>query len=119
MAFSDSGVLDLPATSAEQLQHGDLRVLGWLKEWVQEGDLINRSDPSYENIQRAQQYIVGEQLTPEHRRLRYLPQVVINETRKTLQAHVSAITDLKPVVGWRANPEYRVQADLLNQYLLA
>src|SRR3990167_3529496 len=119
MEYSGSGLLDLPATSAETLQHGDLRVLGWLKEWVQEGDLINRSDPSYENITRAQQYIVGEQLSTEQRRLKYLPQITINETRKAMQAHVSAITDLKPVVGWRANAEYRVQADLLNQYLLA
>lgn len=117
--FSSSGVLDLPATSAEALEKGDLRVLGWLKEWVQEGDLINRSDPSYENIGRAQQYIVGEQLSTEQRRLKYLPQITINESRKAMQAHVSAITDLKPVVGWRTNPEYRVQADLLNQYLLA
>ena len=117
--FSSSGILDLPATSAETLAHGDLRVLSWLKEWVQEGDLINRADPSYENIARAQQYIVGEQLSTEQRRLKYLPQITINETRKAMQAHVSAITDLKPVVGWRSNSEYRVQADLLNQYLLA
>lgn len=117
--FSGSGILDLPATSAETLAHGDLRVLAWLKEWTQEGDLINRSDPSYENISRAQQYIVGEQLSTEQRRLKYLPQITINESRKAMQAHVSAITDLKPVVGWRTNPEYRVQADLLNQYLLA
>lgn len=117
--YSGSDILDLPATSAESLQHGDLRVLSWLKEWVQEGDLINRSDPSYEHIARAQQYIVGEQLSPEQRRLKYLPQITINETRKAMQAHVSALTDLKPVVGWRSNAEYRVQADLLNQYLLA
>ena len=117
--FSPSGIPDLPATSAESLQHGDPRVLSWLKEWTEEGDLINRADPSYELIGRAQQYIVGEQLSEEQRRLKYLPQVTINETRRAMQAHVSAITDLKPVVGWRTNPEYRVQAELLNQYLLA
>jgi hypothetical protein len=117
--FGPSGVLDLPATSAESLQHGDPRVLSWLREWTEEGDLTNRSDPSYEIIGRAQEYIVGEQLSPEHRRLKYLPQVVINETRKAMQAHVSAITDLKPLAGWRSNPEFQVQANLLNQYLLA
>lgn len=117
--FSHSQVLDLPATTAETLEKGDPRVLGWLKECVQEGDLINRSDPSYENIQRAMQYVVGEQLSAEQRRLKYLPQIVINETRKAMQAHVSAITDLKPVVGWRSSPEYQTQADLLNKYLLA
>ena len=117
--FSNSGVLDLPATSAESLQHGDLRVLSWLKEWVQEGDLINRADPSYDSIERAQQYIVGEQLSAEHRRLKYLPQVTINESRKAMQAHVSALTDFKPVVGWKGNPEFLVQANLLNQYALS
>lgn len=117
--FSGAGLLDLPATTAETLQHGDPRILGWLKEWITEGDLINRSDPSFEGIQRAMQYVVGEQLSAEQRRLKYLPQIVVNETRKTMQAHVSAITDLKPVVGWRTQAEYKLQADLLNQYLLA
>jgi hypothetical protein len=117
--FSPSTIPDLPRTSADTLQRGNPLLLGWLKEWTQEGDLINRSDPSYEGIERAQQYVVGEQLSTDQRRLKYLPQITINETRKAMQAHVSAITDLKPIVGWRTNPEWRVQADLLNQYLLA
>jgi hypothetical protein len=117
--FSPSGVLSLPRTSAEQLQHGDPRVLGWLREWVQEGDLINRQDPSYDLIGKAQDYIVGNQLSADACKHKYLPQVVINETRKAMQAHVSAITDLKPVAGWKTNPEYQVQANMLNQYLLA
>lgn len=116
--FSASTLPNLPATSAESLQHGDPRVLGWLREAIQEGDLINRSDPSFEVIGRAQEYIVGEQLTNEQRRLKYLPQIVVNETRKAVQAHVSALTDLKPLAGWRSNPEYQQSADLLNQYLL-
>src|SRR5262245_50234930 len=117
--FSRSSVLDLPATSAETLTHGDTRALGWLREWVQEGDLINRQDPSYDLIGRAQDYIVGQQLAPDQCKLKYLPQVTINETRKAMQAHVSAITDLKPVAGWKTNPEYQVQANMLNMYLIA
>src|SRR5262245_9337546 len=117
--FSPSGVLDLPRASADALSRGDPKVLGWLREWVQEGDLINRQDPSYDCIGKAQDYIVGQQLSAETCRAKYLPQVVINETRKAMQAHVSAITDLKPVAGWKSNPEYLVQADLLNKYLLA
>lgn len=116
--FSPSGLVDLPATSAESLSRGDPRVLGWLKEAIQEGDLINRSDPSFDIIERAQQYIVGDQLSSEQRRLKYLPQVTINESRKAMQAHVSALTDLKPLAGWRAAPEYQQSSDLLNQYLL-
>lgn len=63
--------------------------------------------------------MVGEQLSTEQRKLRYLPQIVVNETRKAMQAHVSAITDFQPVVGWKGPPETQIQADLLNQYLLA
>jgi hypothetical protein len=117
--FSASGVLDLPATSADSLSRGDPRVLSWLKEWLQEGDLINRSDPSYDGIERSLEYVVGEQRSADQRKLKYLPQVVVNETRKAMQAHVSAITDFEPVVGWKGPPEAQLQADLLNKYLLA
>ena len=51
--FSPSGVASLPQLTAESLQHGDTRVLGWLREWVAEGDAINRADPSYDLIGRA------------------------------------------------------------------
>jgi len=117
--FSKSGVLDLPRSTAEALTHGDPRVLGWLREWIQEGDMINRQDPSYDLIGKAQDYIVGNQLSADQCKLKYLPQVVINETRKAMQAHVAAITDLKPVAGWKTNPEFQVQANMLNQYLMA
>jgi hypothetical protein len=118
-AFSPSAIPALPAASVDTLQHGDPRVIGWLREWVQEGDLINRQDPSYDLIGKAQDYIVGQQLSAEQCKLKYLPQVTINETRKAMQAHVSAITDLKPVAGWKTNPEYQVQANMLNQYLMS
>jgi hypothetical protein len=117
--LSASTIRDLPRATLDTLVTGDPKVLGWLREWVQEGDLINRSDPSYDMIGRAQDYITGNQRSPEYCRLKYLPQVVVNETRKAMQAHVSAITDLKPVAGWKSNPEYQVQANLLNQYLYA
>jgi hypothetical protein len=117
--FSQSSVQDLPATSAESLQRGDTRILGWLKEARDEGDLINRADPSYDQIERAMLYVTGDQISPAQRKLRYLPQVYLNESRRAVQAHVSALTDLKPLFGWRTNPIYQVQADLLNQYAVA
>ena len=117
--FSSSGVVDLPPTTAESLLRGDPRVLGWLREAIEDGDRINRSDPSYDQIERSMRYIVGEQLSPERQRLKYLPQVIVNESRKAVQAHVSALTDLKPLFGWRAKPQYQQQADLLNKYAVA
>ena len=116
--FSPANLTDLPRTTADTLRMGDPKVLWWLREWVQDGDRINRSDPSYEQIGKAQEYVVGEQLREDLRGLKYLPQLVINETRKATQAHVSALTDLKPLAGWKAPTEWQRQADLLNQYLL-
>src|SRR6267142_7098780 len=120
MEFSPSGIPDVPAITPDSLQFGDPKVLGWLLEAIAEGDRINRADPSYDQIERGQLYIVGEQLGPERLRLKYLPQVIVNETRKAVQAHVSALTDIKPVFGWKSlNPAYQVQANLLNQYAVA
>ncbi len=116
--FSASQVQDLPVANADTLQKGDPRVLGWIREAVEEGDRINRSDPSYEMIEPGMRYVVGEQLSVERRKLKYLPQVVINESRKAVQAHVSSLTDLKPLGGWRSIT-YRQQADLLNAYAVA
>src|SRR3990172_6460985 len=119
--FSIAGIRDLPRTTADTLAKGDPRVLGWLPEAIEAGDRINPADPSYDVIERSQLYLVGEQLSPERQRLKYLPQVVINETRKAVQAHVSALTDLKPVFGWRpTNPDlFQRQADLLNRLAIA
>jgi hypothetical protein len=118
--FSHSGVESLPQATAETLAKGDPRVLGWLAEAVAEGDRINHADPSYDQIEPAMRYIVGEQLSADRRKLKYLPQVVINESRKATQAHVSALTDLKPLGGWRSiNPAYRQAADMLNLYAVA
>ena len=118
--YSASGVIDLPATSADSLQRGDPRVLGWIKEAIDEGDRIIRSDPSYDQIESALRYITGEQLPSDRKKLKYLPQVVINESRKAMQAHVSALTDLKPLFGWRTlNTAYQQACDTLNQYAVA
>lgn len=118
--FSASGVQDLPATSADQLARGDYRILGWVREAIEEGDRLLRADPSYDQIEPALRYIVGEQLSPDRRKLKYLPQVIINESRKSMQAHVSALTDLKPLFGWRVvNTQYQQACDLLNQYAVA
>ncbi len=120
MDFTVAGIDSLPPTTAESLQRGDPRVLGWIKEAIEDGDRINRADPSYDQIAPAMHYIVGEQLSADRRRLKYLPQVTINESRKAMQAHVSTLTDLKPLFGWKTlNQAYQRQSDLLNQYAVA
>lgn len=128
--FSPSGIIDLPNMTIESLQKGgDPRVLGWLREAVAEGDRLNRSDPSYERIEAGMNYVAGLQRpgidgsgTPGAPAASpsYLPGVQINESRRVVQGHVSALTDLRPVWAYKAmNPAFSLQADLINKLTLA
>jgi hypothetical protein len=119
--FSASGIADLPPTTADLLQYGSPITLGWLKEALQEGDRLNRSDPSYDRFERGLQYCSGEQrLDPYGDKIPYLPRIQVNQTRKTIQAHVSALTDVKPLFGYKTtNPAYEFQSHLLNQLTVA
>lgn len=118
--FSPSGLANLPALTADLLASnargiGDPRVLGWVREAVQEGDRINKQDPSYEAIGTGLDYVTGLHgalpKRPDH-----VPKIILNESRKAMQAHVSALTDLKPTFGYKAsNPNFEYQQHLLNQ----
>lgn len=120
MDFSPSGIYGLPPVTSQTLAGGDPRVLGWIHEAVQEGDRLNREDPSWDKADRAMDYIIGNQRGTEGELPSYIPYAVVNMSRKATQAHVSALTDIKPIFGYRAtNPRYSFHADLLNQILLA
>ena len=93
-------------------------ILSWLKEAITEGEGINSQDPCYSIIDKGMEYIMGQQasLRATNEQPAYLPKVVINETRRTVRRHVSALTDVKPVYAFRtANPNFQQQALLLNQ----
>jgi hypothetical protein len=118
--FSPSGIYNLPGVTADTLRlGGDPRVLGWITEAVQEGDLTNRQDPAFDMADKGMRYIIGEQgnMNPT---LAYIPFAVINKSRKATQAHVSALTDVKPVFGYRAmNPQFTFHGELLNKLTVA
>lgn len=118
--FSSSGLYGLPALTSETLRlGGDPRVLGWITEAVQEGDLLNRDDPAFEHADKGMRYIIGDQ-KGDAAPLAYVPFAVINKSRKSTQAHVSALTDVKPVFGYKAmNPLFAFHADLLNKLTIA
>lgn len=122
--ISSSGIPDLPPGTLDSLEKGgDPRVLGWIAEAVTEGDRINRSDPSYARIETAMRYIEGDQARDADnagRRPAYIPGMTINEARAVVQAHVSALTDLKPLFAYKAmNPAFAAQADLINKLTIA
>lgn len=121
--FTDNGILGLAATTVESLQRGgDSRVIGWLREAISEGDRLNKSDPMYDRMEVGMNYVAGMSpgLDPAQRRPGYLPGININESRKVVQGHVSALTDLSPVFAYKAvNPAFQPQADLLNKLTIA
>lgn len=119
--FSPSGIYGLPASTADSLRAGgNPSVLGWIQEAVQDGDLINRDDPAWDMADKGMRYIIGEQRQQDQPQLNYIPYAVINKSRKATQAHVSALTDIKPVFGYRAtNPQFGFHSDLLNRLVVA
>jgi len=121
--FSPSGIEGMPALTADSLQFGDPRVMGWLREAVIEGDRINRSDPMYDLMELGMKYVAGEQgisSGSQGQPPSYLPRLTINQSRKVMQAHVSALTDIKPLFAYKAtNPRFSTQANVLNQLTVA
>lgn len=123
--FSSSGWegTGLPSMTLEAMDHGDSRVVGWMREAVTEGDRLNRADPSYDRMDLGMNYVVGNQLPVGDgatSRPGYLPNLTINESRRVTQAHVSALTDFGAVIAYKSlNPAYQLQADLLNKLTVA
>jgi hypothetical protein len=92
----------------------DKRILGWIKEAVEEGDRVNRADPVYDQMDSNQAFVCGDQIPAN--RPSYLPAVVLNRTKKAIRTHTAAITDIRPLFGYKTqNTRFESQAHLLNQ----
>lgn len=124
--FGPSGLehLGLPGLTRESLERGgDPRVLGWLREAVVEGDRINRSDPQYDRIEQGMAYVSGQQrglYDAADAQPRYIPRIMVNESRRVVQAHTSALTDLRPVFAYKPTDiAFSRQADQLNKLTIA
>jgi hypothetical protein len=101
--------------SAEYYLPNDSRVLGWCKEALQEGERVNKADPAFPEMDKQIAYAMGNQLTGDHPS--YLHKVVINQCKKAINQHASALTDLAPSFAYRtANPRFNDSAEVLNQY---
>jgi len=93
---------------------GDSRLRGWIREAIDEGERINKSDPSFARMDTCISYLMGEQL--QGRRPKYVPAVVINEVKKTIREHIATLTDIRPLFAFRSqNPQFEQQGNLLNK----
>lgn len=124
--FSPSGLYQFPLLNAQALAGRDAgynsRLISWLDEAVQEGDGFIQQDPNYDKMAEGMAYVTGDQkpgvdgvAVAED-----IERFVLNLCRKAMQAHVSALTDIKPTFGWRTlNPKYAPTADLMNKLAIA
>jgi len=95
----------------------DTRILGWIREAITEGDRFIRDDPQFPLIDKAMDYVLGQQLGGV--RPSYLPNVVVNQVKKAVRGHVAALTDIRPLFGFKVfNERYQDQANLLNNLFL-
>ncbi len=92
-------------------------VQGWVNERIAEGDRLNRADPSFKRADELLADVMGEQFTGKHTSPDH--QVIINQTRKAINAHASTLTDLRPLWEWRTkNETYVKHANAYNSRLL-
>ena len=126
--FSDSGFYQFPVMQDDALNGRDPRynskLMGWLDEAIAEGDGFIQQDPNYHKMAEGMAYVSGDHklgvqgITPGT--LGDIERFTLNLCRRAAQAHVSALTDLKPTFGWRSlNPKYAPTADLLNKLTIA
>jgi hypothetical protein len=101
---------DLPLQNADPYEK---ELLKWVEERILEGEAILKTDPAYDEIDKAISYIMGDQLDP--RRPDGLASVVDNRLKNILLQTVAALTDIHPIFGIKSdNPNFQPQADLLN-----
>lgn len=94
-------------------------ILDWIKEAVEEGEQIIKADPQYDRIDKNIDYLMGDQKARKDPRS-YVSKVMLNETKRGLRRHVSALTDLKPVFAFKTgNPNFQQHGMLLNQMTVA
>lgn len=92
----------------------DPKIFGWLLESLEEGERVNKNDPMYSKMDPAMSYVMGDQ--NPGKAPSYLNRVVLNRSEKAVLAHVSSLTDLRPIFGFKSeNPTYQQVGDVLNK----
>lgn len=100
-----------PQTSTPEQTYED-GVLKWIEERVKEGDAVIKDEPSYDEIDKAIAYIMGDQL--ERMRPSELSACPDNRLKNILNQTVAALTDIHPLFGFKTyNPAFKDQEEVL------
>lgn len=128
MSYSSAGFYQFPVMTDDALNGRDPRynakLMGWLDEAIAEGDGFIQQDPNYHKMSEGMAYVSGDHKLGIQGvaagTLADIEKFTLNLCRRAAQAHVSALTDLKPTFGWRSlNPKFAPTADLLNKLTIA
>ena len=104
----------VPTSDDDTTAKYELELLRWVQAAVQDGDSILRSDPSYEDIDKAVSYVMGDQL--DHRRPADLAAVCDNRLKNIVLQTVSALTDIHPLFGFKTgNSRFQSQSEVLDK----
>lgn len=100
----------LPLTLGTQFQSD---TLAWVREMVDGGEALLRSEPSYAEIPASIGYVMGDQIG---KRPAALSSVRDNRLKKITLETVSALTDIHPLFGFQSfNPNFQPQVVILDK----
>ena len=90
------------------------KMINWVASAIQEGDRLLKGEPMYPEIERAISYIMGDQI--DQHRPSSLANMYDNRIKHILMQQVSALTDIKPIFGFKTmNDRFIPQAEVLNR----
>lgn len=101
-----------PSSAGTPDESYEAGVLSWIEEYVKEGEAIIKDEPAYDEIDKAINFIMGDQI--DKARPTELSNVPDNRLKNTLNQTVAALTDIHPLFGFKTyNPAFKEQEDVL------
>lgn len=91
----------------------DVETITWVRQRVEEGEQILKQEPGYKDIESNIAYVMGDQLS---RRPAALSCIKDNLTKKAVLETVAAVTDIRPLFGFRtSNQLFQTTSDILDK----
>ena len=106
---NDPFTIDVGSCPDETYEDG---MVMWIAERVREGEGILKDDPMYEEMDKAINYIMGDQVPRD--RPTSLSNCPDNRLKNVLNQTVAALTDIHPLFGFKTyNDHFKDQEDVL------
>lgn len=92
----------------------EVDVLKWVQAAIQDGEAILKSDPTYDTIDKAISYLMGDQIDPH--KPASLSGIAVNRLKNITLQIVSALTDIHPLFSFKTfNTKFQPQSEILDK----